>query len=615
MGRIFLIFRLALADLRRRRAEAVMLLIAIAATTTTLTLGLVLHGVTAQPYAQTRAATDGPDVVATAFPSTRGTPAYPAGLRAVAPLVRAPGVLAHSGPFPVAFPVLRANGRIDAVLAEGRSTTIARVDQPELTQGSWVRRGGIVVERSFAEALGLHAGQRVTLNGRPYRVAGIAVTAAFETNGLGYLEGSSRWPNPGLIWMTEPAARDLATSAQPLGYVLNLKLTDPGEAEAFANRFTAGGDYHSNVGNPYLQPWQEISQQDGLLVRFEQNVLLVGSWLLALLAIGSLAILVGARMADQMRRVGLLKAVGGGPGLVAGVLLAEYLALALVAAAAGLIAGRLAAPVLTARGAGLLGTAGTPDLTVSTVVIVVAAALAVAVLATLVPALRAARTSTVRALADAPRQPKRRAWLIRLSARLPVPLLLSIMVAARRPRRLLLNAVSVAITVSGIVAVLFAHATLAVAQLSAPAASATFDLFDVGFSGKARLEDQVLLVVSVMLVALAAVNAIFITWATVQDSRHTSAVTRAIGATPHQLTVGISAAQVIPALFGGLAGVAGGFGLFTAASQGGNVSQPAAWWLIAVIAGTVIAIAGLTALPARFGARMPVAEILQSEAP
>jgi hypothetical protein len=36
----------------------------------------------------------------------------------------------------------------------------------------------------------------------------------------------------------------------------------------------------------------------------------------------------------------------------------------------------------------------------------------------------------------------------------------------------------------------------------------------------------------------AEITAIFITWATVQDSRHTSAVTRAIGAAPHQLVEG-----------------------------------------------------------------------------
>ena len=52
-------------------------------------------------------------------------------------------------------------------------------------------------------------------------------------------------------------------------------------------------------------------------------------------------------MADQTRRVGLLKAVGGTPGLVAAVLLAEYVLVALVAAAAGLAVGSLTAPLLT----------------------------------------------------------------------------------------------------------------------------------------------------------------------------------------------------------------------------------------------------------------------------
>ena len=61
--------------------------------------------------------------------------------------------------------------------------------------------------------------------------------------------------------------------------------------------------------------------------------------------------------------------------------------------------------------------------------------------------------------------------------------------------------------------------------------------------------------------------------------------------------------------------VAGGFELFTVANQGGNASEPPVWWLLAVVAGTVVAVAGLTTLPARFGARRPVAEILQSEAP
>ena len=64
MGRLLLIARLVARDLRHRPSEAVLLLLAITAAATTLTLGLVLHGVTEGPYQRTRAATAGPDLVA-----------------------------------------------------------------------------------------------------------------------------------------------------------------------------------------------------------------------------------------------------------------------------------------------------------------------------------------------------------------------------------------------------------------------------------------------------------------------------------------------------------------------------------------------------------------------
>jgi putative ABC transport system permease protein len=87
---------------------------------------------------------------------------------------------------------------------------------------------------------------------------------------------------------------------------------------------------------PGLQPWQEILEEATERARDGQLVLLFGAWLLGLLAVASVSVLVGGRMADQTRRVGLLKAVGGTPSLVAAVLLAEYLLVAIVAAAAGL---------------------------------------------------------------------------------------------------------------------------------------------------------------------------------------------------------------------------------------------------------------------------------------
>jgi putative ABC transport system permease protein len=308
-------------------------------------------------------------------------------------------------------------------------------------------------------------------------------------------------------------------------------------------------------------------------------------------------------MADQIRRVGLLKAVGGTPSLVAAVLLAEYVVVALLAAAAGLALGRLSAPLLIEGSAGLLGRAAAPPLTLSTVGLVTAVALGVAVAATFVPALRAARTSTVRALADSARAPRRTPWLIALSARLPVPLLLGLRAAARRPRRVILGVISIAISVSGVVAALTAHAQLNAEQSGVGSALS---------SSRADRLDQVLLLITITLVTLAAVNAIFITWATALDARRSSAVSRALGATPQQVSAGLSAAQVLPALAGAALGIPGGIALFAAVSDSDTIVPPL-WQLLAVVPGTVLVIAVLTAIPARIGGRRPVADILQAE--
>jgi ABC-type lipoprotein release transport system permease subunit len=569
LARVLLVCRLAERDMRHRPAAAVLLLIAITAATTTLTLGLALGGVTGQHYATTRAATAGPDVVAATVGSVPG--GLPADLARLEQLSRAPGVTGHSGPFPVTFAALRAGGRTANVMAEGRDQEPASVDQPQLTQGGWVRPGEVVVERTFADVLGIRAGDRVTLDGRSFRVAGIAVTAAVPPYpNICYFFGcgASLAPlgrgNPGLVWLTGADAHSLASRTEPLSYLLNVKLAHPASAGAFANAYDAR--YGGSSTAPVLYPWQSIQGQDGQLVMNEQQVLLTGSLLLGLLAVASVAVLVGGRMAEQIRRVGLLKAVGSTPGLVGAVLLAEHLVTALAAAAIGLVAGWLAAPLVTAPGADLLGSATAPPVTMSTIGLVAAVALAVAVVATVIPAIRAARTSTVAALADAARPPRRRPWLIAISARLPVPFLLGLRLAARRPRRTLLSGASVAVAVSGIVAVLYARVSL--------------ERFPGGYSGLDTELDQVLLVVTVALIVLAAVNAILIAWATVLDTRHTSALTRSLGATPQQVSTGLAAGLVLPALAGALLAIPAGMGLFVAVAGGATLIRPPTWWLV-----------------------------------
>jgi len=356
MGRILLVGRLAVRDLRRRRIEAALLLIAILAATTTLTLGLVVRDAASDPYQSTRAATKGPDVVA-------GTGPF-ADLADLEKLATASGVTEHSGPYPVIAGKLEASSRTSDVQVEGRDAPIATVDQPEVTQGSWVSDGGVVLEAAFANSLDVHVGGSVTLGSKSFKVVGVAVTAAMppypETSCIvsvgcfnGAIPKDRNLPpgllhNPGLVWLTQADVRSLAPAQGSMSYVMNLKLADPDEAEAFV---AANSGDHSGTMMP-MQTWQSILADATELARDSQILLLIGAWLLGLLAVASLSVLVGGRMADQTRRVGLLKAVGGTPGLVAAVLLAEYLLVAVVAAAAGLAIGALTAPLLTERGPG-----------------------------------------------------------------------------------------------------------------------------------------------------------------------------------------------------------------------------------------------------------------------
>ena len=65
----------------------------------------------------------------------------PEALAALAPLATAPGVTAHSGPYPLAYLMLTAHGKTVHAVVQGRDNTPAAVDRPAVTTGSWVRPG------------------------------------------------------------------------------------------------------------------------------------------------------------------------------------------------------------------------------------------------------------------------------------------------------------------------------------------------------------------------------------------------------------------------------------------------------------------------------------------
>jgi putative ABC transport system permease protein len=302
--------------------------------------------------------------------------------------------------------------------------------------------------------------------------------------------------------------------------------------------------------------------------------------------VASVANIVAGRIVDQRRRVGLLKAVGAGPAMIAAVHLAEYLVIGLAAAGTGLTAGWLAAPALTNPGAVLPGSI---------------LALAIAAAAALAPVLRAATTDTVHALADAATPPRRRGWRVWLSRRMPTALLIGVRINARRPRRARLVMVNTLITTTAFTAVLMGLAQdprvkLGETKLANPQSTRTL---------------QAMLLVVVVLCVLALINAIVSTWTAVLDARHPLAVARTLGATPTQVTVGMAVAQLLPAIPGVALGVPAGIGLYLVASPG-NQQYPPTPWMLALALTVLLTVAALTATPTLAATRRPVADTLQS---
>lgn len=590
VGPLRLAGRLAARDLRHRPATGLLVLVALLAATTTLTLAVVVRQAAQAPWDETFAATAGPHVVAAAYQATGATG------QAMADLAGAPDVVGRAGPYPLlSMPdgALVAHGRRIETEVMARDPAPAAVDQPVLTSGGWVRDGGVVVEESFAIALRVRVGDRLTIAGQPFEVVGIGVTG-------------SRQPTPfsstGLVWATRPDTDQLAPGAASRGEVLMLRLEDPATAAGFAAA--------ASTGDLVVDDWQSTRLDALTDVLFAQFGLIVGAVSLALLAAASVAVAVAGRIAAQTRRAALLKALGATPRFVAAVMLAEYLLFALAAGGAGLVAGSVLAPLLADPVSGVLGDAAAAMPSPATIGLVLGTAVGLIVVPTVVPAVRAARASTVRSLANPARPPHRLQLAVRLAGRLPVPLLLGLRLAARRPGRAVLSAAGLSVTVAAVVVALWMEAGIR----GDPAQIAQALGEDAVTYDKLRLVTYAFIAA---LVALALVNAVLVAWTTALDNARTAALARALGATPRQVTAGLTLAGVLPAIGAVALGIPAGFAVFNAAAaaagSGDRSPTPAATGLLALLPATLLAVGLLTAVPSRLAGRRPAVEALRTD--
>ena len=319
-------------------------------------------------------------------------------------------------------------------------------------------------------------------------------------------------------------------------------------------------------------------------------------------------------MAARIHQVGTLKAVGVTPRQVMLVLLLEHSAIAAAATAVGLGIGRLLAPPIAETSVTVLGRPEPPPLTLTRVVIVAAVAFAVVLLGTVRPALRGIRQSTLRSLAAGPRPPRHPGRLAGLAARAGVPLpgVLGLRSAWRRPGRLLTNATGLALGVAMIVVALALRDSLGLLDLRPPepghaASDAAVEI----------LYDQIRAIIlgtAGLLLVLATVNAWIVAVFAARDAARNQAVLRAVGATPRQTVIALIVSQLGACAIAVVAGIPLGLGLWSL-MEGGDLPEVSvsAMSLVLLAAAVPVVFAVIVSVPARLLARQPVAPLLAYE--
>lgn len=605
MGPLVLLARLTSRDLLRHRWTSVLLLSALTVAATSLVLGFSLHGRTADAYAHTRAVTRGPDVVVGVF-SEPGTALSDAQHRTLTALMHDRQVLRSSGPFPQTWTTVAYGAARGGAEVQGRDLAPAQVDQPALTAGRWIEPGAAVLEESFAHALDAHVGDRVRLGDRSFRIVGTAVTAGMTPYpnvcfvGCVLATPTLAATQPGLVWLTRHDAESLVTPAEPLALTAGLLLQPGVDVDAFV----AARSRPDSSTAPLLTSWRDIARHDGKLITNERIIVLLGSSLLSLLAIATIALLVGSRLSEETRRIGTLKAIGATPAYVATTLLLQHLLLAVVATGIGTALARAVIPQLETPSIGLLGSAAPSSIMPPAVAGTLGIVIGLTVLTTLITSSRTLRASTVAALENLPRRPRRRGALIALSSRLPTPALLGLRLVARRPQRSLLTAAGIAVAATGLVAVL-----LAIARLHADRTHLAGGLTD---PNAARL-DHVMLMLTVLLTALALVEIIFVSISTTIDAQVTLAIAQALGASPAAARAAVAVALALPALVGAAVGLPAGVELFDSLNHSADTTPVPTLGLAAVLTATVLAAAGLAAITARFASHHGIVDVLQTQ--
>jgi putative ABC transport system permease protein len=613
-----LIVKLAWRNFRKRPGQVVLLLLVMCVSSTTVSLALSLDEAGFQPWNRLHNSINGFHVQVWATYHTEAQLYPPIPQPEPANVARADGLLTElagdpavtsvSGP----WPKLLAQGRVGEIAlpiwAEMRDPQSAAVSQPLITSGHWLDDNDdtVVLEDGLASLLKVKPGDGVTIAGQHLRVLGSAMTTSI-----------GRYPieTPATVWVNRATAAKLrAANAIPLGAVLDVRLAQVQDATAFA----AAHAHDPGLGDTgYVRTWERFRTRETQMGPLTLALSII-ALLLAGLTVATAAVLVTGRVAAQSPQIGALKAIGVTPRQALALVLVEYVPIAVAAAAIGIVAGTVLSPRVVREMVNLYGAPAPPPITWQRATTVLAIALAIVVVGCVQPALRGVRHSTVRMLATGPRPPKHSSRIARLAARagLPLPAVLGLRSAMRRPGRTITNAAGLALGVAMVIVGLAVYQ--GVQNFLGTAASDEEQT--LARLGNEILFDQVLAAIFVgagLLVALAALNAMVVAIFAAHDNARNHAILRAIGATPRQTVISFVVAQLGASLLGCAAGIPLGILVFNSVNGKsdkdlGTIALPASVYIVVAVAAPLLYLM-IVAVPAARLARRPAAEALTFE--
>jgi ABC-type antimicrobial peptide transport system permease subunit len=336
-----------------------------------------------------------------------------------------------------------------------------------------------------------------------------------------------------------------------------------------------------------------------------------------------LATLVGGRVVAQSREIGVLKATGFTPGQVARLLMTEQLTLAFVGLVVGLGAGHVLTPTFVSTSAALLNAPESPSLNPASSLVIGLGVLAVVAVFSGVPGWRTARKTAAETLSGRmSSESSTTVGDLADRAGAPIPVSVGARGSFARRGRVLLTALSLALTVASVVATLGMEASLdvasnpGVAPLVPGGETPQFDPVDDD-AGEAEQLRPIVYSLDAVLLFVGLTNLVATLLLTTRERVRDLGMLKAVGMTPRQVSGSLVSEQAIVALLAGFVGIPLGLALFRtgiALSGSGDEFAYPSWWSLALLIPAVVVLVALVAAPlARKAASLPVSDALRFE--